>query len=552
MLKIVSSDPGQKALPLISILVVVAASLAGGYFGKPARSSAADSSAQNRILSEFQQALGIAQENYAGALNLEAVGKSSIQGMLQQLDPHSAFFTRSEFDDLQSEQRSRFYGIGVIIARRGGRVCVLSVVPGTPAHRAGIRYGDAIIGIDGQNAENWSSEQVIRRVRGERGEPVEITVERVGAPRPITFRIVRDEVKLPSVRAAFMLSGDIGYIALTGGFSSKTEEELTEAMGRLKREGMQQLILDLRGNPGGLLEQAVKVAELFLPPGLKIVEVRGRDSEVKTYNASENNSPEGMPLVVLINRNTASASEVVAGALQDHERALIVGQSSFGKGLVQKVFSLWGGTGLTLTTARYYTPSGRLIQRDYSKVSFYDYYMNRAGERDGADRGQAFHTDLGRTVYGGGGIAPDVEVRSLDFNQIRIRLIDAIFDFVRHLVAGQIAGLRDYRITETRYKSKLSSEDLERYRVTDDLIAAFIEHVSRKAQFGLAAEQIKLNLEFVRAWMRREILTAAFGSEAADQIYTANDDLQVRKAIELLPQARQLAEAASRTRSVRQ
>ncbi|HEX8091371.1 MAG TPA: S41 family peptidase, partial [Blastocatellia bacterium] len=321
----------NKTLPLIAILIVIAAAAAGGYYGSPRSSHAttADADATDDLAEEFKEALSEIQENYAGKADLELLGKHSIQGMLHQLDPHSAFFTKAEFDDVQTEQSSRTYGIGVTIAKRYDRVYILSTTPGGPGHRAGLRYGDAIVAIDKQNVEEWSTEQVMHRVRGDKGEPVEITVERAGTPNPITVTFKRDEVKLPSVRSAFMIGqGGIGYIALTGGFSSKTDEELTEAMTRLKAENMRQLILDLRGNPGGLLDEAIRVSKKFLAPGEKIVEVRGRDADApphsqQVHEVPENNIPETMPLVVLINRQTASASEIVAGALQDHDRALI-------------------------------------------------------------------------------------------------------------------------------------------------------------------------------------------------------------------------------------
>ncbi|HJZ67820.1 MAG TPA: S41 family peptidase, partial [Blastocatellia bacterium] len=388
----------NRALPLLAIAVIVLCALGGGYYGsrRPPHVSESDSALTDQLVDDFKEAISEIQEDYAGKIDLELLGKNSIQGMLRQLDPHSAFFTKAEFDDVQTEQSSRIYGIGVTIAKRYDHVYILSATPGAPGHRAGLRYGDAIIAIDKQNIDDWTSQQVMHKVRGEKGEPVEITVERAGVPNPVTVRLRRDEVKLPSVRNAFMTSQiGTGYIALTGGFSSKTDEELSEALAQLRLEGMRQLILDLRNNPGGLLDEAIKVSTRFLGPDEKIVVVRGRDEEssAHTYEVPSSNAPETMPMVVLVDRQTASASEIVAGALQDHSRALIVGENTFGKGLVQGVFRLWGGTGLLLTTAKYYTPSGRSIQRSYSNVSFYDYYLNRSGEQPSRfPQGNAFYT----------------------------------------------------------------------------------------------------------------------------------------------------------------
>jgi len=543
-------------LPILAVLIIAAATLIGGHYGsaRTAYIMPSDSNASDELTDEFNEALSEIQESYAGKPDLETLGKTSIQGMLRQLDPHSTFFTKSEFDDVQTEQSSRTFGIGVTIAKRYDRVYILSATPGGPSQRAGLRYGDAIIAIDKQSAVDWNTDQVMHRVRGEKGEPIEITVERAGVPNPITVTLKRDEVKLASVKNSFMTGQNgIGYIALTGGFSSKTDEEVTDAMTKLKQEGMRQLVLDLRDNPGGLLDQAVSVSKKFLSPGQRIVEVRGRDGESVVKRVPDNNVPEVLPMVILMNHRTASASEVVAGALQDHDRALIVGENSFGKGLVQGIFNIWGGTGLVLTTAKYYTPTGRSIQRDYSKISFYDYYLNRteAEQATLTQRGDGLRTDLGRTVYGGGGITPDVEVKSPEIGTVRSRLFYGAFDFVRQLVAGQITGLREYRIGDAQYKSKLSPEDINRYPVTDELIAAFRLHIAAKPQFNVSDGQFNAQMEYIRSLVRREIINAAYGPEAGDQVYLP-DDIQFRKAIESLDQARMLADNARRARDERQ
>jgi carboxyl-terminal processing protease len=543
-------------LPIIAIIIIAAATLIGGHYGsaRTAYIMPSDSNASDELTDEFNEALSEIQESYAGKPDLEMLGKSSIQGMLRQLDPHSTFFTKSEFDDVQTEQSSRTFGIGVTIAKRYDRVYILSATPGGPSQRAGLRYGDAIIAIDKQSTADWNTDQVMHRVRGEKGEPIEITVERAGVPNSITVTLKRDEVKLASVKNSFMIGQNgIGYIALTGGFSSKTDEEVTDALAKLKQEGMRQLVLDLRDNPGGLLDQAISVSKKFLSPGQRIVEVRGRDGESAVKRVPDNNVPEMVPMVILMNHRTASASEVVAGALQDHDRALIVGENSFGKGLVQGIFNIWGGTGLVLTTAKYYTPTGRSIQRDYSKISFYDYYLNRteAEQATLTQRGDGLRTDLGRTVYGGGGITPDVEVKSLEIGAVRSRLFYGAFDFVRQLVAGQITGLREYRIGDAQYKSKLSTEDINRYPVTDELIAAFRSYIIAKPQFNVSDNQFNAQLEYTRSLVRREITNAAYGPEAGDQVYLP-DDIQFRKAIESLEQARMLADNARRARDERQ
>ena len=548
----------RKALLVVAVILVAVSSLLGGYYqSRPVRSATtSEFQVSDEIKSGFDEAIEVVQDEYAGDIDLEQLGKASIQGMLHTLDPHSSFFTRAEFDQLQTEQQSRIYGIGVRISKRYDRVYILSATPGGPGHRVGLRYGDAIVAIDGQRVEDWHQDRVLQLVRGEKGAPLEITVDRPGSPAPVTVRLKRDEVKLPTVQGAFITSQpNTGYIGLTGGFAAKTEEELTTAINQLKTEGMKQLVLDLRGNPGGLLNQAIEVSKKFLAGGQKILEVRGRkdSGEGRVYDVPDNNLPETMPVVILINRQTASASEVVAGALQDHDRALIVGENSFGKGLVQSVTRLSYGAGLTLTTQRYYTPTGRLIQRDYANQSFYDYYLNRAShEMKPGPRGEALKTDGGREVFGGGGIKPDVEVKPLvTTNPVYSKIFYGAFDFVRQLVAGQIASLREYKVNEFQHMNRITAEELNRYPVDDHVLSAYRQYIAAKSQFNLTDEEAAAYRSYLVLQLRREIITAAYGPEAGDQVYLTADP-QLKKAIELLPEARMLAENARKLALERQ
>ncbi|HEY0386366.1 MAG TPA: S41 family peptidase, partial [Pyrinomonadaceae bacterium] len=364
-----------KKFGLVALTIILTASILGGTFGKRARIRAAASaqppaSATDTITDDYEAAIQLVGDNYAGEIDYEKATQAAIQGMLSTLDPHSMYFPLAEFTKLKEDQDSLFYGIGVTILQHRDGVYVQSAVQDTPAARAGLRYGDRIVEVDGKDAREWTSDQVSKNVRGVRGESVRIKVERAGSESPLNFTIVRDAVPLPSIRNSYMIRPGTGYIGLTGGFQHRTDEELSEALTTLKAQGMRQLILDLRNNPGGLLDQAINVSSEFLPRGQVVVSVRGRSEygQPAVYK-SKGNEIEDLPLVVLINRNTASASEIVAGAIQDHGRGLIVGETSFGKGLVQRVFQLPFGTGLTLTTAHYYTPYGRLIQRDYSNGS---------------------------------------------------------------------------------------------------------------------------------------------------------------------------------------
>src|SRR5437763_13491058 len=360
--------------------------------------------------------------------------------MLFALHPHSVSFPTVEFKKLEEDQASSFYGIGVQSTRHDDGVYIQSVVESTPASRAGLRYGDRIVEVDGKDARDWSSDQVSRNVRGARGESVMLKVERAGQEAAVNFKIVRDAVPLPSIRNAFMIGPATGYIGLVGGFQHTTDDELRDSIASLKKDGMRQLVLDLRNNPGGLLDQAIDVASEFLPREKVVVSVKGRSEyhEPAIYK-SNGTEPEELPLVVLINRNTASASEIVAGAIQDHGRGLVVGETSFGKGLVQHVFQLPFNTGLTLTTARYYTPYGRSLQRDYSSGSLYDYYVrhDQADNQQAIQPGQpspaepalsrttsapAFRTAARRAVDRGGGITPGIRARALTADAPRGRV----------------------------------------------------------------------------------------------------------------------------------
>src|SRR5262245_7726862 len=363
----------DKRLAIAAFALILAAAVFGGTVGSGRNlGSFTSTNTKNsyRVVDEiekdYNEAVATITSNYSGDIDHEKATQAAIQGMLSTLDPHSAYFPYSEFKKLKEDQDSRFYGIGVTIVQHHYGVYVQSVGEGTPAAKHGLKYGDRIVEVDGKDARDWSSEQVSKNVRGGLAEPVTLKVERAGSEAPQYFTIVRDAVPLLTIRNSYMIRPGTGYIGLTGGFQRSSDEELSKAIKRLEEQGMRQLVLDLRGNPGGLLDQAIEVSSEFLPRGTIIVSVKGRTEYSTPFvYKSTGADPATLPLVILINRNTASASEIVAGAIQDHGRGLIVGETSFGKGLVQRVFQLPFNTGLTLTTARYYTPYGRSLQRDY-------------------------------------------------------------------------------------------------------------------------------------------------------------------------------------------
>lgn len=561
----------SKRFAIFACAIVLIAALVGGTIGRsrrfrhstPTNGSVTYAQADD-IEKDYNEAIETISGRYAGDIDYEKATQAAIQGMLSTLDPHSMYFPYNEFRKLKEDQDSRFYGIGVTIVGHRDGVYIQSAVEGTPAGRLGLRYGDRILEVDGKDARDWSSEQVSKNVRGGRGEPVTLKVDRAGAEAPLTFTIIRDSVPLPSIRNAYMLRPGTGYVGLTGGFQSTSDEELREAIGKLKKEGMRQLVLDMRGNPGGLLNQAVDVASEFLPRGQVVVSVKGRTeyNDPIVYKSS-GSDPEDVPLVILINRGTASASEIVAGAIQDHGRGLIVGETSFGKGLVQHVFQLPFNTGLTLTTARYYTPYGRSLQRDYSSGSLYDYYTRHDADevkpqpsgspsiRNGdsplaqvsptthPQSGPAVKTAAGRVFYGGGGITPDIDVKPLTFTPLRNRIAEAAFQFTRQLAAGLVPGLDAYKVDKVQYGRNPKPGE---YVINDRVLEAFRNFVRTDTESQLITAQLEADLDFVKLRLREEIVTAGFSNDAGARVLLDSDP-QVLRALEALPDAKRLAES---------
>ncbi len=535
----------NKKFALIAVILILCGALFGGIFGRlPASISADISMTPEKVITDYREALEVIDKNYVGKVDHEKVADSSIQSMLWTLDPHSAFFTRDEFRKLYEEQASQFYGIGVSILQHRDGVYVQSVIPGTPADKAGLRYGDRFLLVDGKDAKDWSSSEVSKNVRGEKGTTVKIRMERAAAAAPLDFEIVRGGVPLPSIRNYFMLPNGIGYVGLNGGFQETTASELDDAVAELRKQGMKSLILDLRGNPGGILEQAIEVVSRFIPGGQTVVSVKGRSNYARTRELRSSSSKnENYPLVVMINGGSASASEIVAGAVQDYGRGLVVGADSFGKGLVQRVFPLPYGTGLTLTTARYYTPFGRSLQRDYSNGSIYEYYTHTSEESEDQPKpkpaGSPVTTAGGRVFYGGRGIEPDIKVPGPTFSPLRGRLNEAVFFFVRQLVAGKIPGLENYRVEKQNYAMSIQAGDLA---VNDRLFEAFRNFAVANKDNGLTAENINSQAEYARSRIRLELATANYSNEAGTQVALETDP-QILRAIESMPEARKMTES---------
>lgn len=511
-----------------------------------------------KIESDVSEALTVIQENYIGGKKIDYndLFKSSIEGMLRSLDPHSNYFDAKEFEQFRTEQQSQYFGIGASIGNltdKDGKV-IATYIRGTfenaPAQRAGLRYGDKIVDVNGTSMLGKTFTDVRTFLLGPRGTPAKITVERYSTGKRETVEIIRDAVPQPSIPEVYMIRPTVGYIAMNGRFNQTTYNEFRAAMQKLKAQGMQELVLDIRENGGGLVNQAYRIANTFLSKGQTIFTQKGRlDGTGETYR-SDNSSPETLPVVLLVNGRSASASEILAGALQDHDRALIVGENTFGKGLVQNPFQMEYGTMLLLTIAKYETPSGRLIQKDYSNGSLYSYYGGGSlseEEKPKKPTGAETKTDTGRKVYSGGGIMPDEIVKANTipterFNQQQKLINSAIFNFALDVTSGKIPGFDAYRVDRPiTYNYAIKSTDFPK---SEPLYQAFKKYAVDK--FGYTDAQIDKEREFVERSLRTEFVTAAYGTNTSTQVFNNDYDIQLKKAIELLPKAKQLAMAGSR------
>lgn len=511
------------------------------------------STATAAVATDFSEALSVVQEHYidGNKIDYNAVYKSSIMGMLRVLDPHSNYFDKEEFDEMKTDQRSEYFGIGASIQNyvigESVDTYVAATFQNAPAARAGLRFGDRIDAVDGLSMHAKSSAEVRDKIRGPRNSHVKLTITRADTGKSDTVEIVRDAVPQPSVPDAYMLRPGVGYIDMTRGFNYDTAEGLQSALDFLHARGMNSLVLDLRNNPGGFLDQAIHVAETFLPAGQLILSQKGRNGANDHTYESRNPSPDRTPLVILVNDYTASASEIVAGAMQDHDRAMIVGQTSFGKGLVQSIIALDYGAGLTLTSAKYYTPSGRLIQRDYSDGGFYNYIYRGGTLREDQSKpaGPASRTDTGRPVYGGGGITPDEIVKLKDLTRTERYLRDPLFFFSRDVATGRIAGLEKYKVDRAiEFAHDLDATD---YPMNDAVFSAFQNYLAKDSKWKTFIPVLDRNRSFIEQQIRFQLATAAYGTVSALQVLT-KDDPQIAKAVEVVPRARDLAMAATRAR----
>ena len=517
---------------LTLLVAMTGATLFGGFYGNRLFGAPMQNADLQKKMKEYTELLSAVTTWSAEEITPDKAVYASVDGMLRSLDPHTSFLEPKEYSDMQDRQKGTFFGLGILVTKRNDQVTVITPLEGTPASRLGVRAGEVIAEVEGVPTDDLTLDEVVKRLKGPKGTTVNIKIRRVGMKEPIPLTIVRAAIPTNSISNVLMIRPGVGYIRVKD-FTSTTVRELDEAIEKLQGQGMQKLVLDLRGNPGGLLDAAVGVSDHFLEKGQMIVYTKGRTPDsAQEYTAPGKHEKFDLPLVLLVNRGSASASEIVAGAVQDHDRGLVVGETSWGKGLVQSVYTLQYGAGLALTTSKYYTPAGRNIQRDYSSV--YDYYMADEAENGPevplAQREQ-FKTATGRTVYGGGGITPDV--------------------IVKHPKLARTTQLLEVRSAIFNYAVEYAAEhpDLTKdLAITPVMVEAFIHHavdheIAPESDIRDALQNVE-DRKFVERALKAEIVAAKYGYDASYP-YRLQGDAQVEKALEVFPEAQKLATLAA-------
>lgn len=514
---------------LLVVAVLLLSAVLGAVYGPNVRATTNSADDYQTSVREFTRVLDVVQSNYVEPVDVDkAVYQGAIPGMLRMLDPHSNFFDQRQFNLLREDQRGKYYGVGMVVAPRDNHTVVMSPYVGAPAYNAGLRPGDVIVKVDDKSTDGLTTTDVADLLKGPKGTVVKITVSREGYADQLVFTVTRDEIPRHSVDIAFLLKPGIGYIRLSA-FNETTDHEIAEALRQLNVASLDGVILDMRGNPGGLLNEAVAVGDMFLDKNQLIVSHHGRTSPERRYYAVRGNQGVNVPLVILVNNNSASATEIVSGAVQDHDRGLIVGDTTFGKGLVQTVTPLSEGTGLALTTARYYTPSGRLIQRDYKSISLYAYHYERKVPEHPTE---VKLTDSGRQVTGGGGITPDIEVPEPKLNKFQQQLYRG--DVFFPLETG-IGGFTRYYLGT---KPTITKEF-----VVDDIVLKDFRNYLSKHNIRYTEPDMSENLDWVKRKIKQEVFMSAYGMQEGYKVQLDSDP-QVVKAIEAVPQARALYQNA--------
>ena len=531
----------RKRIGSLFIVLFFLAVLTGGIIYDDLSASSDDDPYQ--AIKLLNEAIHQVSDKYVDSIPSDSLYMRALNGMLLSLDPYSQLLSPKDYEDLQIHTQGNYEGLGIRIDIVDQVLTVISPIEGTPAYKAGLLPGDRIVVVDGEPTKGWSEERAVQELRGPQGSEVTLSIAREGLDDPIEITIERRPISLSAVPYAFMLQEGIGYVRFTQ-FSEHGRDEIREAVRDLEKQGMRSLVLDLRDNPGGLLDQAIEVTDLFLPRGAEIVATRGRMSESdRVYNARDNDDFSVHPMIVLVNRASASASEIVSGALQDHDRALVVGQTTWGKGLVQSLFPLDDGYFLKLTTARYFTPSGRSIQRDDElDIDFNELWwpseIAPPDEDDitavpGEDDGEipdslVFQTDMGRTVYGGGGVMPDVVVRAGETAEVSRDLLSEIF------VENAFFSFA------VRFRSTHPSIPRD-YDPDAAVLNEFRTYLREVKAIDFSDEAFDAETDYMHDFLRYTLISQYRGEGVARQA-VLSADLPLAKAVELLSEADTLAD----------
>jgi carboxyl-terminal processing protease len=519
-----------------AVFAILVSALVGGVFGKNALATEESVPEHYRA---FTAALTAIQSQYAEPVEADRMVYGAINGMLQTLDPHSSFMDPRTYAQMRERQEGRYYGLGLTISSIDGDITANRVFEGSPAFSNGIRRGDVIAEVEGVSTKGWTTEATVNKLKGPKGTFVNIGVRRKGFERLLEMRVMRDQVSIPSLSASFMIDPTTGYVGITD-FAEHTDEDLGDALEAMMKKGMKRLVLDLRSNPGGQLDQAIRITNRFVPKGSMVVYTRGRvPNSDSDYRATDTPDYLNMPIVVLVNRNSASASEIVSGALQDYDRGLVIGETTFGKALVQSVYRVSGGAGLALTTARYYTPSGRLIQRPWDGTfdEYLTYTLKEQGDRAKTQE-QLKYTTGGRKVYSGGGIEPDHRFDGPveGFNPTRFaRTIYGRGFFQSYAEAFSAEG--DGRIGHSGPSRRIVKKG---FLVDDAMVADFKKFVVSR-NMKIDEEAWTKDTEFIRAMIRYFIDEVVFDAATARQRLITVDP-QAKFAISKFAEAEKLLE----------
>lgn len=497
-------------------MVFVTVVAAGTFFVGAADRREKDDNLDYEHLNRFRDVMVRILDNYVEKKEFSELIDAAIAGMLEELDPHSVYLDRSQYENLMIDTEGEFGGLGIQISVRDDYPTVISPIDDTPASRLGIQGGDRIVEIEGESTKGWSSDQAVKILRGKPGTQVNIKIGREGLDEPISITITREIIKVPSITYSTILE-DVGYVRIAR-FAKKTARDLSAIITNFERHGIKGVVIDLRSNPGGLLSAAFEVSDLFLDKDKLIVYTEGRlFSNNKKFSSNGVNVHGNYPVVILVNGASASASEIVAGALQDWDRAVIVGQPTFGKGSVQTVFRVGDNEALKLTTQKYFTPSKRCIHKDYDE-------NGEAVESE--DAGKEYYTASGRVVYGGGGITPDWQIELSEFTEFqrKLELRSIFFTFAVHYTAYHDAG--------------------EDFNVDDSVMDEFRDYIVEKEIETAPDDWTEENTEYVQRGIKREVFRKLFGTKGAYIATLANDE-EVVQVLEMFREATTLDEMFS-------